>query len=173
MKRDFSPNKPPSRFRAFVWIAATLALAVLAIQFIRPQLPNPPVTADLQAPPQVKQILKNSCYNCHSNETKLSWFDEPAPAYWIVAKDVKEARLHINFSEIGKLPVGQQRAALFEGIFQITFGAMPLPSYRRLHPGSTVTPEQLAILKQYLQSTPPHEPATPVAISAADTQYSK
>jgi hypothetical protein len=27
------------------------------------------VTAELQAPPEVKQVLRNSCYNCHSNET--------------------------------------------------------------------------------------------------------
>ena len=86
---------------------------------------------------------------------------------------MKEARKHINFSEIGKLPAGQQRAAIFEGVFQVSFGAMPLPSYRRLHPGSTVTPEQLAILKQYLQSTTPNQPASPAAISAADAQYSK
>jgi Haem-binding domain/Cytochrome P460 len=173
MEKEPMATKPPSRFRAAAWIVVALALAFLGIQFIRPELPNPPITADLQAPPQVKQILKNSCYNCHSNETRLSWFDEPAPAYWIVARDVKEARKHVNFSEIGKLPAGQQRAALFEGIFQVSFGAMPLPSYRRVHPGSTVTPEQLTILKQYLQSTTPNEPATPAAISSADAEYGK
>jgi hypothetical protein len=31
----------------------------------------------LQVPPDVKHILKTSCYDCHSNETKLSWFDNP------------------------------------------------------------------------------------------------
>jgi hypothetical protein len=163
----------PSRFRAFAKVAGLLGIAFLAIQFIRPELPNPPVTADLQAPPPVKQILKNSCYNCHSNETALSWFDQPAPAYWIVARDVKEARKHINFSEIGKLPIAQQRAALYEGVFQVSHGAMPLPPYKRLHPGSAVTPEQLAVLKQYLQSTTPNDAATPAAIAAAAAQYDK
>jgi hypothetical protein len=162
-----------SRFRAFAKVAVVLAIAFLGIQFIRPELPNPPVTADLQTPPQVKQILKRSCYNCHSNETTLSWFDQPAPAYWIVARDVKEARKHINFSEIGKLPVAQQRGALYEGVFQASQGAMPLPPYQRLHPGSAVTPEQLTVLKQYLQSTTPNEPAAPDAIAAADAQYDK
>ena len=81
------------------WIGAALIL-FLGLQFVRPGLTNPPVTAELNAPPEVKAILKNSCYNCHSNETKLAWFDQVVPAYWLVASDVKEARKHLNFSEI-------------------------------------------------------------------------
>jgi Haem-binding domain len=110
-------TKTSPAFRAFTWLVGASFIGFLVIQFIRPTLTNPPVTADLQAPPQVKQILKNSCYNCQSNETKLSWFDKPAPAYWTVARDVRAARNHINFSEIGKLSAGQQRAAHFEGVF--------------------------------------------------------
>ena len=81
-------------------------------QFVRPALPYPTVTADLQAPPEVKQILRTACYNRHSNETHLSWFDWPVPAYWVVAHDLKLARQHLNFSEIGKLTPGQQQGAL-------------------------------------------------------------
>src|SRR5260370_41277168 len=114
------------RFRAITWIVAILGIAFLGIQFIRPELTFQPVTADLQAPPQVKQILKTSCYDCHSNETTLSWFDEPVPAYWLVAMDVKEGRKRLNFSEIGKLPAGQQRAIRFGYVRQIELSAMPL-----------------------------------------------
>ena len=128
---------------------AGVAVAV-AIQFMRPKIERPPATAELQVPTEVHQILRNSCYNCHSNETQLSWFDQPAPAYWLVAHDVKEARSRLNFSEIAKLPAAAQRGMLFEAVNQIRLGAMPLPSYRQAHPGSTVTPEQLAILEKYL-----------------------
>ncbi len=150
-----------------------LGIAFLTIQFIRPELTFQPVTADLQAPPQVKQILKTSCYDCHSNETTLSWFDEPVPAYWLVARDVKEGRKRLNFSEIGKLPAGQQRAILFESVSQIELGAMPLPAYKRLRPGSMITSQQLAILKQYLNPATPKGGATVAEINAADAQYEK
>ena len=70
------------------WIAVPL-LVFLGLQFIRPGLTNPPVTAELNAPPEVKAILKNSCYNCHSNQTKLPWFDQVVPAYWLVSSDVR------------------------------------------------------------------------------------
>jgi Haem-binding domain len=133
-----------ARFRAIGWIGAVLCLGFVGIQFIRPTLTNPPVTAELQAPPEVKQILRTSCYSCHSNETRLPWFDRIVAAFWIVTSDVREARRHLNFSEIGKLPAAQQKGFLFEAVNMIQMGAMPLPSYLRVHPGAAVTPEQLA-----------------------------
>lgn len=146
-----------------------LGIVFIGIQFIRPQLTNPPVTADLQAPPEVKQILQNSCYSCHSNETKLPWFDEVVPGYWIVSNDVKEARERLNFSEIGNLPAAQQKAILFEAVSNIQMGVMPLPSYLSVHPHAAVTPEQLAVLKAYLN--PPTAPAAASDTGAADTEY--
>lgn len=159
-----------SRFRALPWTAGCLFLAFLAIQFIRPKLTNPPVTADLQAPPEVKQILKTSCYSCHSNETKLPWFDQIVPAYWLVTRDVKEGRRQLNFSEIGSLPAAQQRGILFEAVSNIQMGVMPLPSYLRVHPHAAVTPEQLAVLQAYLSLPTVGKVAD---TSAADTEYNK
>ncbi len=105
-------SAPQGRFRALFWIGAIVGVVFICLQFIRPELTNPPVTAEIQAPPEVRQVLRNSCYNCHSNETKLPWFDKVVPAYWLVTSDVKTARAHLNFSEIGKLP-----AASAEGVF--------------------------------------------------------
>jgi Haem-binding domain/Cytochrome P460 len=166
------PLVPRARVRTVGWIGAVLCLGFVGIQFIRPALTNPPVTAELQAPPEVKEILRNSCYSCHSNETRLPWFDKVVPAFWIVTSDVREARRHLNFSEIGKLPAAQQKGFLFEAVNQIQMGAMPLPSYLRVHPNAAVTPEQLAVLRNYLA---PSDTATaPTAdTSAADEQYGK
>jgi hypothetical protein len=150
--------------RFFAVVAAAALLLFLAAQLYRPKIDNPPVTAEIQAPPEVKQILRNSCYNCHSNETRLSWFDQPAPAYWMVARDVRMARSRLNFSEIGKLPPAKQRAMLFEAMNMIQLGAMPLPSYRRVHPGATVTAAQQETLKAYLN------PFAMLAPSAAAAQ---
>jgi Haem-binding domain/Cytochrome P460 len=150
---------------------AVFAVLLVAIQFVHPSLPNPPVTADLQAPPEVKQILKSSCYNCHSNETKLVWFDYPAPAYWIVRDHVLEARKHINFSEIGKLPAAQQKAALYEGLFQISRGAMPIPAYVAFHPDAKISEQDVTVLKNYLVSISPAQKGTPDDTDTA--QYEK
>jgi hypothetical protein len=158
-----------------LWTAGLLVIGFAGMQLIRPELTNPPVTAELQAPVEVKQILRNSCYSCHSNETKLPWYDKVVPAYWLVASDVKEARKHLNFSEIGSLPAAQQKAFLFESVNMIQLGAMPLPSYLRVHPGAAVTPEQLAVLRKYLSTpaTPPDAAKVAEAASAADAEYGK
>jgi Haem-binding domain len=108
-------------------IIALLFVAFLTLQFIRPKLTNSPMGAELQAAPEVLQVLKTSCYNCHSNETQLSWFDKLVPAYWLVAHDVRKTRKHLNFSEIGQLSPAQQRATLFEALSHIELGAMALP----------------------------------------------
>jgi hypothetical protein len=169
------------RFRAVLWVGVIAFVGFVCIQFFRPELTNPPVTAELQAPAEVKQVLRNSCYSCHSDEVKLSWFDEIVPAYWIANSDVREARKHLNFSEIGKLPVAQQRGLLFEAVNQVQLGAMPLPAFRRVHPGAVVTPEGLAILRNYLTTVPASDPAKAAEAearsvadaSAADAQYDK
>jgi Haem-binding domain/Cytochrome P460 len=172
---------PLTRFRVLIWVGVILCVGFASIQFFRPELTNPPVTAELQAPAEVKQVLRNSCYSCHSNETKLPWFDKIVPAYWVVTSDVKEARKHLNFSEIGTLPVAQQKGFLFEAVNQIQLGAMPLPAYLHVHPGAAVTPEALAALRNYL-TTPRDSDATKAAeatakavtdASAADAEYGK
>jgi hypothetical protein len=159
--------------RAVASLVGMLGMAFVGIQFIRPSLPNPPIVADFNAPAEVKQILETSCYNCHSNETKLPWFDRIVPAYWIAARDVKQGRARLNFSEIGKLPAAQQKAALFESVSQIELGAMPLPAYRRVHPESVIQPEQLRTLKAYLAPAAPLQPSTEAEVGAADAQYEK
>jgi mono/diheme cytochrome c family protein len=148
LKKEVFPQSIMRRF--FGVVAAVAVLLFLVAQLYRRRITNPPVTAEIEAPPEVRQILRNSCYNCHSNETRLSWFDEPAPVYWMVARDVRRARAKLNFSEIGRLPAAKQRAALFEAVNMIQLGAMPLPSYRQVHPGATVTAAQLETLKAYL-----------------------
>src|SRR2546425_1028021 len=131
-----------SRARVLPRVAMALVIVFLGLQLVHPKLMNPPVTADLQAPLEVKQILRNSCYDCHSNETTLKWFDQVVPAYWLVNSDVKKGRMHLNFSEFGAQPAARQKAVLFESVAQIQLGAMPPVSYTRLHPGAVVTAGQ-------------------------------
>lgn len=141
------------------------------IQFIRPAIPHPPVTADLAVPPRVEQILKTSCYDCHSNQTRLAWFDQIVPAYWLVRQDVLGARKRLNFSNIGSSPAAARKAALFEGVNMIKLGAMPLPRFVTLHPGAKVTSDELAELEAYLapwapaSSQPGTESAAPARAS--------
>src|ERR1700730_4617113 len=163
---DLRITKAGRRSRIWATICSVGFVAFIAIQFIRPRISHPPVTADLAAPPEVKRILKTSCYDCHSNETKLLWFDEIAPVYWLVAKDVKAGRHALTFSEIGRLPPAVQKATLYEAVDQIQLGATPLPSYTRLHRYAVVTPTQLSVLKNYLNPAAPARAASTSDLAA-------
>ncbi|WP_202594949.1 heme-binding domain-containing protein [Blastopirellula marina] len=145
-----------SKRRRSAWIVGgSLGVLFLFLQLFRPQLCNPPVVAEIAVPSRVRDILRKSCYDCHSNETKLAWFDQLAPASWLVAHDVREGRRYLNFSELGELPAAKQQGILFEAINQIELGAMPLRAYRWSHPDKMVSADDLATLKDYLISTSP------------------
>ena len=127
-----------------------VALVFVAIQFVRPRLDNPPITGDLVAPPDVKAVLKRACYDCHSNETRLAWFDQLEPAYWLVVDHIKKGRAVLNFSNWDALTKDQQKGKLFESLNQMVFNVMPLQQYTMVHTAAKLTPADLTVLKDYL-----------------------
>jgi len=159
--------------RKIIRILLVLLVCFILIQFIRPSLDNPPVTGDLQAPVEVKSILVRACYDCHSNETKLAWFDKPAPAYWLVAVHVKEGRELLNFSHWDSLTADQRKGKLFESLNQIVFNEMPLSQYTTFHGDARVSGDDIKVLRKYLASLAPPKLADSAVIKAADEQYVK
>jgi Haem-binding domain/Cytochrome P460 len=129
-------------------IGAVVVFALL--QLARPGIPAKPATAAVDAPSQVRHILDQGCYSCHSDERRLAWFDHIVPGYWLVRHDILEGRDHLNFSTLGSKPPAAQKAALYESVNMIQLGAMPLPDFLLLHPQAKVTPEQMTVLKAYL-----------------------
>jgi hypothetical protein len=147
-------------------ICGVIVFALL--QTIRPNIPTRPVTAEVQAPPEVRHILEKNCYSCHSDERRLAWFDQIVPAYWLVRQDILAARAHVNFSTLGSQPAAAQKAVLYESVNMIQLGAMPLPQFTRLHPEARITPEELRILKDYLSPWAALPPLSADVISVAN-----
>jgi Haem-binding domain/Cytochrome P460 len=164
--------KQASGKRAVIVLLFVLVFGV-AIQFIRPSLGNRPATAGLAAPPEVKAILQRACYDCHSNQTKLAWFDQPVPAYWLVVKDVRAGRKVLNFSNWGSLPKAQQAGKLYEALNQVEFHVMPLSNYTLLHHDAVITPEEVTVLRQYLLTLAPKAVPDTAKERIAMTQFAK
>jgi hypothetical protein len=148
--RPFHKQKIEDLMRTFGKLAIAGIVAFAVLQAIRPSIPAKPATAELQAPPEVKRIVEKDCYSCHSDQRRLSWFDQIVPGYWLVRHDILTAREHLNFSTLGSKPPAVQKATLYEAVNMVQLGAMPLPSFVRLHPGAKVTLEELSTLKAYL-----------------------
>jgi hypothetical protein len=134
-------------------VAGVVAFGLL--QLVRPGIPDKPATAEIQTPPEVRHILEKDCYSCHSDQRRLSWFDQIVPGYWLVRRDILTARAHLDFSTLGAKPPAVQKATLYEAVNMIRLGAMPLPAFVKLHPEAKVTPEDLATLKAYLSPWTP------------------
>jgi len=161
-------KKAPGKWKV---VLAILLVCFLGAQLIRPRISHPPVTADVDAPEEIKQILRSACYDCHSNETHLLWFDKITPANWLVADHIREGRNVLNFSQWDSLNKDQRKGKLFESLNQMVFNTMPLPSYTLLHPAAKITPLQIAALRSYLSDLAGTIRPDPAKDQAGKTQY--
>ena len=137
--------------RLFVAFATALVL----IQFVPVSRTNPPVTGEIPAPPEVKAVLKKSCYDCHSNESIWPWYSRVAPISWLVVRDVNEARSEMNFSEWNQMTPKAQAHKLKECIEEIEEKEMPLKIYLPLHPEARLSDSDVATLRAWIASVVP------------------
>jgi hypothetical protein len=114
-------------------ILLAVGVLVVGIQLVPVPRKNPPVTAAITAPGEVRAILEGSCYDCHSNVTQWPWYSRVAPASWLVYKDVKEGRDELNFSEWGEYTARRRDRKLEELEEKVSEGEMPLKIYLALH----------------------------------------
>jgi hypothetical protein len=122
--------------RFLLGLLVALAVAFLLIQLRQVERANPPVEQTVDAPPEVLALLRRSCFDCHSHESRWPWYSYIAPASWLVADDVHHAREHLNFSAWNRYDA-DERADLYEEIGEeVSEGAMPLPIYLFGHPGA-------------------------------------
>jgi hypothetical protein len=130
-------------------------LAVIALQFTNPAHQNPPVLTghDLFAtnapPPSIASLLRNSCYDCHSFETKWPWESYVAPVSWLVARDVEAARSNLNFSDWPHNDARRARKRWRHIAEEVEDGEMPLPSYTRMHRQARLDERQRAELVKW------------------------
>jgi hypothetical protein len=129
------------------------ALAVLGvfvlIQAIPVETGNPPVTADIPAPPEVKAILRRACYDCHSNETRWPWYSRVAPVSWLVAWDVREGRAELNFSTWNEYGTRDRVGKLKESWEEVDEGEMPPWFYLPVHRDARLSPADRTMLRAW------------------------
>ena len=84
-------------------IAVMAGVLLAGLQLVPVDRTNPPVTAPVQAPPEVQALLRRACFDCHSHETIWPPQAYLAPASWLVSHDVAEGREELNFSAWDKV----------------------------------------------------------------------
>jgi mono/diheme cytochrome c family protein len=110
---------------------------------------NPPIVQEPKwDSSQTRQMAKEHCFQCHSNETEWPWYSNVAPASWLIAFDVIEGRQKFNFSDWGNNPGEMDELAE-----AIQSGEMPPIQYWIAHPSSRLTDAQKQTFITGLQAT--------------------
>jgi len=133
-------------------IIIVVIILLVGIQFVPVSKTNPPVTGEIKAPENVMQILRTSCYDCHSNEVVWPWYSNIAPMSWLVVYDVSEAREHINFSEWQSYSAEDKADDIEEIWEEVEEGHMPLWYYLPLHPEARLSDKDKETLKIWVES---------------------
>ncbi|RLJ34505.1 heme-binding protein [Chryseobacterium sp. 7] len=135
------------------WILVGFAL----IQFFPIDRTNQPVDAAKnfvsakKTPEKIANLLKNACYDCHSNETVYPKYAYIAPVSWSVKSHINEGREHINFSIWETYNKDLKQNMLSKSIQTIQSKAMPMPGYIVYHKEANLSEAERALLIQYFE----------------------
>ena len=128
---------------------SVILAAVVAIQFIPVDRSNPSVMENMQVAPNVSEVLRQSCFDCHSNETSWPWYSYVAPASWMLAHHVHEGREKLNFSMWNEISAEKRLGLMHEVWEEISEGEMPLRSYLVLHPDAKLSSVEMEVLSKW------------------------
>ena len=59
-------------------------------------------------PVNVMQILRRSCYDCHSDSTVYPWYAEIQPVGWWLNSHIEDGKRGINFNRFGSYRLMRQ-----------------------------------------------------------------
>lgn len=121
-------------------LAILVILSAAGLQLYQPDRSNPPSNpaasfeAVARPAPELADVLRRTCYDCHSNETRWPWYSRVSPVSWLIARDVRRGRARLNFSEWDRLSPQAAQHKLREACEEVRAGEMPLALYRWIHP---------------------------------------
>jgi hypothetical protein len=134
-------------------------IAFVAIQFVRPEknsgieIAQSELTGKFFVPESVQQILKVSCYDCHSNTTQYPWYWNLQPAAWILSNHFNDGKRHLNFSVFSTYPAYSQYKKFKEINEQVKQGEMPLVSYTLIHRDAVLNADQKKTIETWAQTS--------------------
>lgn len=139
-------------------VLLTLFALFLLIQFYQPtrNIDKGQVSADgfskfYNTPKNIQDVLQNSCYDCHSNNTNYPAYSYIQPVRYFMEKHIKEGKEELNFNEWTNYSTRKQRNKLNGIIEQIEDVKMPLNSYTLLHKNTKLSGEQKAEVLKWLR----------------------
>ena len=131
--------------RGTFWI---LLILFIAIQFYSParnKATGPFANAienKYPMPEEVKNILKASCNDCHSNNTVYPWYAEIQPVRWWLDGHTTDGKRGLNFDEYLSYPIRKQYKRMEDINELVKKDEMPIKSYLWIHKYAKLNDQQ-------------------------------
>jgi hypothetical protein len=100
------------------------------------------ILREAQVHPETLAIVQRACQNCHSENTKWPWYGHVAPVSWLLARDVQQARAHMNLSQWQNYSRDDRLRLLSAVGSAVRNRAMPPQRYLLLHPEARLDDEE-------------------------------
>lgn len=138
-------------------ILVVIGFVFIAIQFIQPahnksgQIMITDISKTVRISDSVQEILKNACYDCHSNNTNYPWYSNIQPMGWIMANHITQGKEELNFSEFGSYSPRKQISKLNGIANSIKDDIMPLSSYKLMHKKAQLSTKAKTLIINWVQ----------------------
>lgn len=103
----------------------------------------------LTMPLEVKTLFERSCKDCHSNQTVWPWYSYVAPTSWMIERDVRRGRDHMNVSDWPQYSLKRQEKLLADIASVVKNREMPLPQYLLIHSKAKLSDAELDVLYRW------------------------
>jgi len=109
------------------------------------------ITRVFPVPEKINGILKNSCYDCHSNNTRYPWYAMLQPGGWLLASHIKKGKQELNFNEFGSYSRRRQQSKLKSIGNSIKDETMPLSSYTLIHRSAKLSQTERDLVTNWVE----------------------
>ena len=129
-----------------------LLAALIIIQFIRPEKNNGGYESvalfekETKPSAEVAVLLKENCYDCHSDQTQYPWYAEIAPISFWLDDHIEHGKGHFNASAWDSYSIKKKDHKMEELVEMVEEGEMPLKEYTWIHGDITEAEQKLILL---------------------------
>jgi cytochrome c len=111
-----------------------------------------PILSGAEIDPETLGLIQRACQNCHSFNTELPLYGRIAPMSWLMARDVEQARLHMNLSQWQEYSAEDRIMLLSEVGGAVKNREMPVQRYVLLHSEARLSDQERDQIYQWTRA---------------------
>jgi len=138
-------------------ILVFLLLIFVIMQFFGPEKNQGEISSidqfieETNPPDEVMLVLKQACFDCHSDFTRYPWYNNITPVNYWLDGHIDHGKGELNFSKWNAYSVKRKDHKMEEVIEMVEKKEMPLPSYTWTHKDAVLSDTQIQAVKEWAE----------------------